>query len=347
MELRRYAIDRLIEHDPAAFKREADGRITEVNAWPALQYIFEQAAKRHWRDFVPIAVRSYARPSTRFTDRQRPEHALIASLYPQRSVDDVVYEVFVGIEPAYTAAHQASAWTVLSRLLSEPERRARLEAARRRHAIGDGFAGRGRAAGCAARSRGTGVVADAPGAMSHGKRWRQMVAKANQLNAAQRQGLALRHLPLLLQVNDQTLAMDREMLSQRITQRLAARQHVTRVSRVPEGWSEAFADQQAALPWGDLLTIDVLQRTLQQPTTRQAPRRAQRDREDQRSEAWRHVRRHLARLDDPTLRARIPFARSSIHRIRKVDHPAIHQPGALSLSCAAVWQRSLRSAGQR
>lgn len=64
--------------------------------WNMIGFICETAGERGWTDLTPAIVRSWSRPVIEPTDDQRPERFALEQLYPERKVEDVVFDVFAG-----------------------------------------------------------------------------------------------------------------------------------------------------------------------------------------------------------------------------------------------------------
>ncbi|HEX7010756.1 MAG TPA: hypothetical protein VF184_12305 [Phycisphaeraceae bacterium] len=266
--LRCYAIDRLIEDDPAAFWEEADRCIVEVDVWPVLEHLFARAKRSPPAGFVRTLVRSYARPSQRIADAQRPERGLIAALSPGRSVEEAVFEVFAGFAPQgapVTPTHQMDAWVLLSRLVEPAQLRAMLEAAPPRTPIVEHLQAAAQVLDVLPTTRQS-VLWLIYLREGEPQLWDAATARAVQLNPSQRRGLALRHLPWLTFAQEPLLQADRAALLAQLHQRLTARAHHLRRDQVGDDWTESLQDQQDRLAWADLLTLRVLMDAMEAPS---------------------------------------------------------------------------------
>ncbi|MGP1272513.1 MAG: hypothetical protein ACTS22_04200 [Phycisphaerales bacterium] len=87
-------------------------------------------ADRGWTDAAPVIVRRYAHPEPRVPDEQRIERAGLQALYPDRSVEDTVFRVFLDhgprTEDELAERTRRDAWNLLSRLDATGEQRVRL-----------------------------------------------------------------------------------------------------------------------------------------------------------------------------------------------------------------------------
>lgn len=201
VELRRYAIDTLIERDEPAARRLLRRAVVRMDHWPTLAHVLDTAAARRWVDFTPAIVRSYARPSRAVADAERPERAALRELGPGRSVEQIAFDVF-DAAAGPTPAERAAAWQLLARLTEDDAAlRSRLAAATSDSAVvaamRDGAADLGLTPPHAEtvtwlvylRARGEAT-------------WARLTAAVNRLAADQRDGLEMRHLPALVMLHD-------------------------------------------------------------------------------------------------------------------------------------------------
>lgn len=264
--LRIAALDRLLRRDPADLRAALDGRLMGIDRWPVLEHVFAIAGREGWRGFTGLAVRSYARPSRRYDDLHRPERRVIERLNPDRRVEDVLLEMFIGLETAHGGAgrwdiaERVAAWTVLNRLAPPAAVRAMLASSPPTTALVTDL------------QAAAGVVDVLPPdaeavrwlmalrATDGGAWWRSAAEAAASLGVAQRRGLELRHLAMLMRLPADMRAADRAELVQRASDRLEGVSHVARADRgvVAGAWSEAFADHESGLAWADLATIRTL-----------------------------------------------------------------------------------------
>ena len=259
--LRQHAIDRLIGHDPAAFRTLLDRRFLEIDRWPVILHIFDLARQQKWDDFTPMIVRSYARPSARYGDADRPERAVLLDLYSGRNVEDLLLEMFAGLGSAtFDIDSRVAAWTVLNRLVPPSDVRARLASVppvtplvvdlQAAAAVVDVVPADREAVRWLMTLRGA----------EDGQWWMDVAGVVAGLTPPQRRGLELRHLPVLAEASADALRVSRTALVRQIRARLGRSQHAVRreYGAVPGPTSEAFADHEADLVWGDLLVIRYL-----------------------------------------------------------------------------------------
>lgn len=271
IELRRLAFDRLIAHDRDAFVREADRHITRIESPPALEHVFDRVAREGWDEFVSVAVRSYARRIAAYEEHGRPERSLIAALRPKQPVERTVYELLIDAEDRHALAQRVAAWRVLHRLYDRETLSEQLEAAPVSSTLVRDLRAADELLSVLPATAEQVTWLMRVRAMDEGAWWDAAAERIAEMSEAQRAGLALRHLPLLREAEADVLALERAELASRIDARLQPRQRVTRTRHVPtEQWTEAFDDQRDRLPWGDLLAIDAMQRTLVSPAVKRA-----------------------------------------------------------------------------
>lgn len=71
-------------------------RLPTERSWPIINYVSAEAAARGWTDLTPALVRSYSRQVPDPIDANRPERAALLQLHPGKSIEEIVYDVFIG-----------------------------------------------------------------------------------------------------------------------------------------------------------------------------------------------------------------------------------------------------------
>lgn len=71
-------------------------RLPTERSWPIIEKVCAVSAERGWTDMTPALVRSYARKVKDPIDEQRPERAALLTLNPGKSIEEIVYDVFIG-----------------------------------------------------------------------------------------------------------------------------------------------------------------------------------------------------------------------------------------------------------
>lgn len=254
-------------------------------------------------------VRSWARPLPSPPDDQRPERLAMAALFPDRSVEDAVFEVFLdpvafGAKPASGAADadggpllggglssppdsairvRSAAWDVLGRIDRRGVRRAALLSGANATPTDDPLI-----AGLRRAASELGVVPITGSELtwlqtllaSSDERvrawWSATSSAVAQLSAEQRDGLQLRHLESVRWASLQRTAWLRASRSELRTE-LDTRLSGRKTYRVGQADGADFinnrnrpTDWERELTWGDVLTILVIDEALTAPGVRAA-----------------------------------------------------------------------------
>lgn len=273
----------------------------------ACQSIADRASDPAWRKTTMGLVRSWARKLPSPADDQRPERAAIAALFPERSVEETVFAVFVepesfGAKPESQASAAApdsvrrlrqNAWDLLGRIDPRGERRA---------ALLNGQINTRDDAGLqtlVAAARELRVVPLTGSELEwiqdlrtstepmDNAWWKDVSKLAGALTSEQAAGLQTRHLePLRWSATNspQWLSLDRAGLLAALEQRLAGR----RTHRVGESNGTDFAinanrlsDWREQLVWGDVLAMLVIDECVRDASVRgELFRQAESDRTD-------------------------------------------------------------------
>lgn len=288
-KLRLTLIDQMAAADVLRFWHIVDDKIVYVDHWPVMQHIFALAESQNYQPFVGTAVRSYARPSQRFDDADRPERQVIAALYPDQPVDETIWQVFT-LENSkwrkrYDLSHQAAAWVLLQRLASQQAIRDELMQTQGPTPLVRDLQAAANVLDVlpATREQLLWLIA----LREDAEKWSHIEKRVTALTPAQRLGLALRHLATLLRATPAQLVMDRAQLAAQVDGRLRQVQIVPRtdpggmVPRPPERFDEV----RSRLVFADLLVLERIMETLGQPRVRQALlTQAEADRADEHSE---------------------------------------------------------------
>jgi len=269
--LRIRAVDQLIEHNAATFRRSLSENIVRVGNWVVLNHIFDEAVKRQWTDATPAIVRHYAVKAYGIPDDQRPERKVIEKLNPGRTVEQVVLEVFANVEGKASMAQQAGAWYLLSRLYDRPRLLELLDAAPSasplvidlKAAVADLNVMPSNREGLLwlLYLRAVDSKADSY--------WQAATAAAGQLTGPARNGLALRHLAPLLAAGEVGRAATYDELLERLDRRIdvnaAHYKPEAKPEHRPQNDSLRFHAESGGLVWADLLTIGLLLDAVHEP----------------------------------------------------------------------------------
>lgn len=256
-------------------------------------YLADQARLKGWTDATPALVRSLSRPRAGERIDARPEHRALAALHPDRSVTELVYDVFRNPPDAKTLAVvtpdrvRADAWDLLARL--DPTGQARAALLSSPDAATDPSLELMRTAQRDLRVLPlTGdeylwlVSLASPTSRASRAWWAETAAVVAQLDAGRVGKLQLRHLEpirLAARLTPDRLARSRDELLSQVEIRLADRPVRTRARGVRDAGAptpERLAAWRDRLSWGDLVTILAIDDALRDPAVR-ASLLAQRD----------------------------------------------------------------------
>jgi len=261
-DLRAYAIDELIEHDESEARAFLRRRIGRLNNWPTIEHLLDRAVERRWVDFTPAIVRSYAREAWAYEDAARPERAALASLHPDKTPAEAALAVFADADgDGPNPTERASAWVLLGRLTGSREAMiAMLDSVE----AGDPMAADLEAGltELAVMPRHTETIAWLQVLRTEPYRplWRLAAEAAGGLSAAQREGLEVRHVPLLARLRasgDERLGLSRAAMWRRVEGRLRGREmHLKADDARDIAEPQRLEDWSEELSWGDLLVID-------------------------------------------------------------------------------------------
>ena len=226
----------------------------------------DEAVARGWTDMAPSLVRSWSRaPQESQIDPRRPERSALEALYPGMSAEEVVYRVFSGelggdeIEDK----HREAAWALLRSLDPTGARTAELLE------LTSGGSEDDLASVLQLGVRDLGIVAGTTEELRwlrrlsedrKGKTWERAKAAVAQLDANQREGLALRHVPGLMFASEhrsELLGMSRQELMSVAASRLEGQRRYERVQSAVAlgGGRESLEDWREELVWGDSLML--------------------------------------------------------------------------------------------
>ena len=255
-----YAVDQLVVHDEQAFRRSLLHRFNLLRDVKTINHIFNLAIDRKWRELTPIAVQNYAQYVHGVADKDRTERRVIAQLNPGRTVEDVIFDIFCIQDSVTSTKDRIAAWELLFRLVAHESLIGRLMNAPDTDPL----------------------VTDLKAAASlhllpsnreellwllyirdpqRQSFWRSSVDIVRRLQPEQRQGLALRHLPVLATLSTDQLALGRKILVEQID---ATIHNGSSFMAGPtydgqmERWPQRFSHWRQSMCWADLIAVDWL-----------------------------------------------------------------------------------------
>lgn len=287
-EERQYAIDQLLAYDATYYRQLISRRIVMIRNPQTIRYVCKLAADRKWVEFTPALVRSYARQVPAFDYENRPEVEALASLHPDTPIAQIVFDVFANDDDTVRVQEQVAAWELLCRLTDYAQLVAYLTAAPSTNPMVVDLKASVNDLHCLPSQREGYLRLAWLRNPSRQAFWDASKAAVAKLDESQKKGLELRHLPVLLQLDVQTMSTTREQLISKLDALFDKQDHYLRgptfdgpMSDYPQRFQQAV-DQ---LCWADLATIDLLFAQLQQPRVAQSLfMQGDKDREDNGSE---------------------------------------------------------------
>lgn len=265
--IRNYAIDRLIERDEEKYRTELYRRASLLADWDVINHVFDIGVQRDWPDFDVFVVRHYSLESHGLSDRDRPERKVLRKLHPDKTPEQVVFDVFADYDDDVPVQQQVAAWHLLARLHDRGELVRLLNAAPNTTAV---------TVDLKAAARDLHVVPTNKEGMlwltylrspHRADVWSRMAAAVARLNSEQKAGLELRHLPVLLHAPDSVFAASRGAMLSRVRGRIEGNRHHLHGATFDGGAADhpqQFAVAASTLTWADLVTIDMLWTAVQQ-----------------------------------------------------------------------------------
>lgn len=280
----------LDDPDPAG---QADARRMAMLMLPTersrtvVSAIAARAGQRGWKEMTSALVRSYARPVEGVPDEQRAERMALEQMYPDRSLADTLFAVF--LDPGYDDAPpelglnqrtRADVWDLLGRVDQTGELRRGLIRRAQADDVSESTRASVRALQRALDSFGvvprTGdelrwIESLADGSAENETWWREASSAIDALSSEQREGLELRHIEPLRWVRahrPDLLGQSRQALLQSLESTLAGRDHFKRSAEkmvLGQMRKERLADWAPVLSWADLVTIFVIDEAVRQP----------------------------------------------------------------------------------
>ncbi|MEX0777733.1 MAG: hypothetical protein WD042_18675 [Phycisphaeraceae bacterium] len=259
-DLRCFAVDELVRLDESRFRQQVQQRITDLSDRQTLAYVCRYAVGAAWVGFTGPAIRSLARADEEPDADVRPQCAAIEALHPGQSVEHVVHEALANVQQTYGIDVQVAAWTLVNRWYA-PQAVVALLVRMPQHTplvINLMACHRDLHALPTNREGVFWLLTLRDG--RHRAFWEAAKARVAGLDPAQARGLELRHMGVLLQLDQATLQVGADQLRRRAAEVLARR---TRTAKLEAGRDEQLL---ASLCWADLATLLMLDQAVRQPT---------------------------------------------------------------------------------
>ncbi len=283
---RRYAIDQLIERDEDGFHQMLAKRITAITDAQTLDYVFQLARERGWPGYTAAAIRRYGRPLPGVPDADRPDRRFVELAHPDQRLEEVAFEVFASQHSGASIRDRAAAWEVLCRLVDRPRAESLLEqAADSGPLVVDLKAAVAQLHVLPTTREQLLWLGHLRDPIRRGW-WERAAAMVARLGADQRSGLALRHLSILLNVDEAMFSLDRSALLRRLVGLIRGEHHHTpRREGAIEHVRQDLGYGSDQLSWADLATLCLLTQALRDTSlTQHLFSQAQADRLDTSSE---------------------------------------------------------------
>lgn len=271
-----------------------------------IEYLAFEAANRGWQQCTGAIVRSFSTPHNLVADDERPEIRALEKLHPGRTVAETAFDVFLRPEGPWGSSEQTvptdgleqrvrrDAWDLLSRLDRDGSIRVRLlsglvlEDLPQEDADLDALRAGLRDAAVIPLTGEELQWLVAMRAHVGGKWWEEVVLAVRSLNAEQRRGLRVRHLPAVRWASlnrPAWLTLDTTGLLERLDERISERETKLPGFGVRIKPSEKLADWADELSWAERLLILTLDEAVQTPRVQYGIARSiKADREDRSTE---------------------------------------------------------------
>lgn len=271
LAVRQAAADRMIRADADAFWQAAASNIRRIDDWPMLTLLCDRAAADGQHAFVPGLIESWARPSIRYTDGQRPERIALQRLSPAVEPVAVLWEFAASPSQATSDRRTGvAAWTILARTLPQDELRAGIDAHHNSNELIGQLQLASQAVSQLPRDREELLRLKTLRQTSTDQDWAHRAEVCgNHVETAGPPNLALRHLPAIDHSSGAELAVGRADRMRALSTRLASARRVTRgegSDRVNlRTTPDTLADHADALGWADLLVVQQILDALSDP----------------------------------------------------------------------------------
>ncbi len=266
-ELRHYAIDQLIEYDEASFRQQMHRRIVQVKNWGTIEYLFKIAKQRGWGDsFTPTVVRQYARPVHGIKEEDRPEREVLKQMHPDKTIEEIVFEVFVNAGKEQKIISQADAWDLLGRISTKQQMIDYLKRAPGDTAMVIDLKTAAQDLNVTAFNKEGSLWLSYLRKPEMHAYWQQLTDVVATLNDEQKKDLKLRHLAPLLASTPQQRSQSRVDLISNINAYVNSQKHYLKGATYDGGavdHPQEFSNWVDKLTWPDLLTINQIITALQ------------------------------------------------------------------------------------
>lgn len=283
----------LEEHNADEARAVLEYRLPTHPSWGFVEWACELIAERGWVEMTPALVRSLYRPSPSFTDELRPERLALMRLHDNRDIREIVFEVVADPPRNVVHAHwRPAAWELLNRLGESDPWQDRLALLTDDDPMIRDLRLGYVELGVIARTR------EEVLRLQHLRRdeqqawWQRCSEIVAMLSPEQKRGLRLRHLPVLMRVQEfhaHWLSLSAEELLSALEAGLVGRAHfhpdAIMSARTLNTGPQSLREWGHRLSWPDLLTVRLADTMVFEPALAgHLFTQAQRDREDKSTE---------------------------------------------------------------
>lgn len=264
-QIRVAAVEELLKSEPdAGDTRNMLRLMLPTEDSPELvKLITSKAADGGWKELAPSIVRRWSRLDSRVADKDRPERAALAAIFPGKPVEDTVFDVFAARTegPAPDDRTRQDAWALLCRIDTAGRARELLSAGG--DAPSDPLLQTLRKAasdlGCVPTTSEQLAWVQRLGEPDRAAFWSDCAANVARLSREQAAGLGIRHLSVIrwcAKNRPDWLSLERPELLAEITRRFEGRKHHWRsASSAGRKNGESLHQWGGSLCWGDCLTL--------------------------------------------------------------------------------------------
>lgn len=276
---RNHAIDLLVDDPSDPDNKDTRAMLVLLMGpepdWSVIEHVCKLTADHGWTDLTPVLIRQLSKKRLNTEDKDRPEWAALRKLYPDKSVEEVAFEVFAAPEGTGTAKERTerareAAWQLLTRLDKDGSKRRAFLASMAENpapAMAD----------VRAAATDLGAVPLTASEVSwirqlrrpdNAQWWAQAKAAIATLPSGAREGLAVRHAEPVrwAAVNEPSwLNTSREELVTMLGAKLNGRELFLRSDGGSNIGSERLVDNIKSMVWGDVLALMVIDVAIHSP----------------------------------------------------------------------------------
>ena len=279
-KVRLAAIEALAKDDEIDTARMLALMLPTESDWAVIEGVSSIVADNGWTQMATALVRSWAREVLDPTDDDRPERAALVALYPDQSVNDIVFHIFLAPQGAdrYIDRARADAWALLMRLDPQgawtSKRIAELGATQVADPLIIDLQTATRELGAIPFTREQVNRLRTMRDPAYAQRWRDAANVFTALPAKQRTGIGLRHESMFAWASAHASALlsaSRDELLDDAQRVIQTRRRVKRTSGYPDAMgapNETIKEWRDKLTWADALAVNIALRLIDDASIR-------------------------------------------------------------------------------